>query len=229
MKRIILALFIVLTCSVAVTAAGKSACYLRGLPSEDGAVVIDEDVGYVSATFMKRAYHLDIHVEDNTVQIATASKMFRFPLRKEGTRVSLCGDEPSALMASGKLYLPVRAIAEALGDEVDWDEVNRTIVVQRPKDEDFNYYNKVFGFSLNGDVDLLDRVAMTPERGGIAVSIDGEDAGDILISAAPTLSTHEGFLLDYRRGTYYEYRRNADLDGSLSGELKDLLMTFKRQ
>lgn len=64
------------------------------------------------------------------------------------------GIEP--FIHNGTTYLPVRALAEALGQEVDWDQETATVLIA----------SHLGIFSASGNVDIMDFVAKTPVYNG---------------------------------------------------------------
>jgi len=73
------------------------------------------------------------------------------------------GDTVEPFMFGGTNYLPVRALAEALGLEVSWDGANATVVLKEPGEE--VHWQKDKGTLGSSTVEIVD-AALTWDRSG---------------------------------------------------------------
>ncbi|MDQ0508272.1 Copper amine oxidase N-terminal domain [Aedoeadaptatus ivorii] len=236
MKRIVLVLLLLFALAGKVHAAdanGAVSGYMHRVPYRgEENILLRDDIGYVASHVIEKAYSAKLRMEEGRVVLTGKDTMISLPTSGTGGSVNgvLLDRKVGARIEAGKVYLPVRAIAEIFGDRVEWDPDARVILVEETKTPvKHNYYHRGFRFSLFGERSLIERIQFRKGKGGIDIYIDGRYGGEIVIADAPEIRSTEGFLLDYKHGKYYEYRRSAALPREIQTPLEALLMTFERQ
>ena len=85
--------------------------------------------------------------KNNTVLTVTVNES---TMKKTvGEEVSEIEIDTPAMISDNRIFIPVRAVSEALGVTVEWDGVTRTVFMYTDE-ENFNAYNKN-EFNVNGD------------------------------------------------------------------------------
>lgn len=138
MKRLILAIFIAFLFPLSAHAegCGEVRCYLHGRFLAEGSTIIVDDVGYVAASAVRRTYDLAIETEDDHIVLRSDRAIFRLPFDGDRRGDLSQKEKPPMLITEGKVYLPIRYIAENLGDTVAWEESRRIIAVEKDGEGD---------------------------------------------------------------------------------------------
>ncbi len=73
-------------------------------------------------------------------------------IRKNGFEIPI---DTEAVNRDSRIYLPIRAVAEAFGAEVSWNQMQRTVIISSPKVKD-NIINVHFVDVAHGDCTFID-------------------------------------------------------------------------
>jgi hypothetical protein len=104
---------------------------LNGRDYNNNGIIIQDGVSYASTNTLVNMLGCDVVVEGNTVTLQENTNNIRFEV---GSKTASVNDAeklmPAApFWAENQVFLPIRFVAESLGAEVSWDDLNKSVVI----------------------------------------------------------------------------------------------------
>ncbi len=229
MKKIILTLSLVLTLSATVLADSPINLWVKGdyVKSDvDPVIVESRTLVPIRVISESLGYKVDWTANDKPVVISkgdetlTIEKDVKKIVHKKSTGENTIEIEVSPQLIGGRFMLPVRAISEAFGEKVDWDEKNRVVVVGEGYSNGISitksdsevtiedligvWNGKYTGKDFNGDADIqickqnvkVDNVETNNYEYFLAIHIQGENnSGKLLKVYSPVYYKNGEFAL----------------------------------
>jgi hypothetical protein len=128
--------------------------------------------------------------------------------------------EVPARLVEDRTFIPVRFVAQALGAEVEWDDINRTVII-RTYDRDAVEYQVVSPQSIHGDEDLYLWYEANRKSKGFHVKSD-DGGAYILIAAGEKRTGGYGIKIE---GVYLEDTQTASVKAVVTSPAPDMMVT----
>ncbi len=141
--------------------------------------ILKEDRTYIPIRYFAEAldYKVEWIEEDRTAKLTNSENTILIPIGMK--EVSLNGkkvmlDEKS-FIEKGRTYIPLRAVAQLLSQNVQWDQKNQTAIVgefttqefsEEPLDDHYLYVNDKYDFNINIPNELKDKLVIKEENDG---------------------------------------------------------------
>ena len=248
---VILTIIMILTCTVSVTANtvrsmsddGDITVYIEGRyfcpnPDEGYEVVIKDDRTFLPIRYVAETLNYQVNWDQDTQGITMTSGDTTVNMNVGNSNYTVNGEQKTMdtepFIRSDRTYVPLRFAAEAFGENVQWDNNNRTAIIGSYSDHDLNYSSgttvelKKAGIYIMIDEVALDGLVIEDNELGTeifdkasydAYKADGSEGGWIVTiyrQDYPDVDMYtQGMLLDYVDGVYIQAQLPSDVQAYL--------------